>query len=193
MATEVSGSLGEVTGRIGRTLRAHRLAQGRSLSELARAAGLSKTILGRIEQGAGNPSVETLWRLATALRVPLGELLADPPGPRTRVLRARSGEPLRAESGLAAWLVHAEGREHRSELFDLELAAGVEHAGTPHLPGTEELVLCLAGRVVAGAVAEPVELGVGDAVHFAADVPHVYRGVGEARALDLVLYPGAAR
>ena len=52
-------------------------AQGMSLGDLARASGLSKTILARIEGGDGNPSVETLWRVSRALRVPLGALLAE--------------------------------------------------------------------------------------------------------------------
>ena len=56
--------------RIGRVIRAHRLAQGMSLGDLARASGLSKTILARIESGAGNPSIETLWRVSRALTLP---------------------------------------------------------------------------------------------------------------------------
>src|SRR3954451_1620733 len=109
--------------RIGRVVRARRAARGISVSELAREAGLSKTILARIEAGAGNPSMETLWRVSQALQVPLGSLLAEDPEPRVRVVRRGAGAPLRADAGLSAWLLHAEGREHRSEVFDLELPA----------------------------------------------------------------------
>ena len=62
----------DLNRRLGRTLRAHRLAHGSSLTELAKAFGLSKTILGRIEAGEGNPSIETLWRISQALALPLG-------------------------------------------------------------------------------------------------------------------------
>src|SRR5882757_5354793 len=110
--------LDALAGRIGSAVRELRLGQRWSLGDLARAAGLSKTILARIERGEGNPSVETLWRVSQALRVPLGALLTPAEQPRTRVIRARSAEPLRSESGMAAWLLHAEGRDHRSEVFD---------------------------------------------------------------------------
>jgi quercetin dioxygenase-like cupin family protein len=121
------------------------------------------------------------------------ELVGSPAAVRTRVIPARSGERLTAEaSGLSAWLMHAEPREHRSELFELGLPAGVEHAGTPHAPGTEEVVVCVAGRLAAGPASDPPVLGPGDAVHFAADVPHVYRALEDTSALNLMLYPWRA-
>ena len=112
--------------RIGRVIRAHRLAQGMSLGDLARASGLSKTILARIESGAGNPSIETLWRVSRALTLPLGTLLAEDEAPRVRAIPARTGEALAADAGMAAWLIHADGREHRSEVYEIAFEAGVE-------------------------------------------------------------------
>ncbi len=183
--------LDEVAARIGRVMRAQRTARGQSLGELARQTGLSRTILSRIEAGGGNPSVETLWKLASALQVPLGALVADDREPRVRAIRARSADTLTAESGMLAWLVHADGRERRSEVFELELATGVDQRSEPHLPGTEELVVCVRGRCAAGPAGREVELGEGDAVWFAADAPHVYRGLAHARALNVILYPPA--
>jgi transcriptional regulator with XRE-family HTH domain len=52
--------IGELSGRIGQAIRTHRLAQGLSVAEMARACGLSRSILTRIESGTGNPSIETL-------------------------------------------------------------------------------------------------------------------------------------
>src|SRR4051794_37636413 len=163
-----------LAGRIGAAVRELRLAQRWSLGDLGRAAGLSKTILARIERGDGNPSVETLWRVSRALRLPLGALLTPSAQPRTRVIPARSGEALRSASGMAAWLLHAEGREHRSEIFDIELPKGIDQRSEPHLAGTEELILCVKGRVSAGPYGEEADLGPGDAVWFHADVPHHY-------------------
>ncbi len=179
-----------LSARIGRSLRARRIASGMSMSELARASGLSKTIIGRIEAGSGNPSVETLWRIAHALAIPLGSLLAEEPEPRVRFVRARTGARLHADSGMQAWLVHAEGREHRSELFELSLPAGTEQRTGAHLPGTREVVVCIRGQLRAGPLGEEADLGPGDAVWFAADAPHRYVGLRDARALNWVLYGG---
>jgi XRE family transcriptional regulator, regulator of sulfur utilization len=189
--TGATDRLEALADRIGRVIRTHRAAQGRSLGDLARASGLSKTILARIEGGTGNPSVETLWRVSRALRIPLGSLLAEDQAPRIRAIPHGSGEKLHADSGMSAWLLHADGREHRSELFELAFAAGVEQRSEPHLPGVEELIVCVSGLMRAGPVGEQVELGPGDAVWFAADVAHAYAGLRDARALRWMLYPAA--
>ncbi len=181
-----------VARNIARVARTRRAAQNLSLGDLARASGLSKTILARIERGEGNPSVETLWRLSRALRVPLGELIAEDAGSVQHIAH-RSGEPLRADSGMRAWLVYADGRERRSELFELDLPSGVEQRSEPHLPGTEELVVCQRGRVLAGPLGDEAELGPGDAVRFAADAPHRYAGLEDGRALCWMSYAGSAR
>jgi transcriptional regulator with XRE-family HTH domain len=193
MATEADSGLGVLADRVGRVIRAHRAAQGRSLGDLARASGLSKTILARIEGGDGNPSLETLWRISRALRVPLGELLGEDEGPRVRVIRHGAGEELHADSGMSAWLLHADGRERRTEVFELRFDAGVEQRAEPHLPGTEELVVCTRGRMTVGPDGEAAELAAGDAVWFVADVAHRYAGVRDARALCWMLYPAALR
>lgn len=179
-----------MTRRIGETIRGHRRARGLSVGELARAAELSKSALARIEASGGNPSVETLWRLSRALGLPLGALLAEPPRPRVRVARAREDDPLRSVDGMSVWLLHAEGRAHRAEVYELELPAGVTRHGEPHLPGTDELLFCVAGRLRAGPVGGEQDLEAGDAVIFQADTAHVYEPIeGVARALNWVLYP----
>ncbi|MGI8711622.1 MAG: helix-turn-helix domain-containing protein [Solirubrobacteraceae bacterium] len=181
--------LGSVNLRIARVMRARRYVSGATLGELARASGLSKTILSRIENGHGNPSVETLFRIARALGLPLSALLAEDEAPRARVIRARSGPELHADSGMAAWLVHAQARGHHAELYELELPAGTEQRTAGHLPGTEELVICLKGRIRVGPVGEEVELCAGDAAWFRADAEHRYVSLRAARALNWIVTP----
>ncbi len=193
MATADATGLGLLADRVGRVVRAHRGAPGMSLGDLARASGLSKTILARIEGGDGNPSLETLWRISRALRVPLGELLGEDEGPRVRVVRHGAGEELHADSGMSAWLLHADGRERRTEVFELRFDAGVEQQAEAHLPGTEELIVCTRGRLRVGPAGEEVDLDAGDAVWFVADVAHGYAGVRDAQALCWMLYPVALR
>jgi transcriptional regulator with XRE-family HTH domain len=193
MATEDATELDVLADRVGRVIRSHRGVQGMSLGDLARASGLSKTILAKIEAGDGNPSLETLWKISRALRVPLGEVLGDDEGPRMRVIRHGAGEELHADSGMSAWLLHADGRERRTEVFELRFDAGVEQQAEPHLPGTEELVVCTRGRMRVGPADEQAELAVGDAVWFAADVAHGYAGLRDSRALCWMLYPAAQR
>src|SRR3954462_15283963 len=124
-ASNSDRDLGALAAQIGLAVRDLRLGQRWSLGDLARASGLSKTILARIERGDGNPSIETLWRGSRALDVPRGSLLSPPSGPRARAIPARSGQHISSDGGMDAWLLHAAGREHRSEMYDIELPRGV--------------------------------------------------------------------
>lgn len=181
-----------LAGRIGAAIAEHRDAHRWSLGELARTSGLSKTILAKIERGEGNPSVETLWRVSRALGVPLGALLSPPSRrPRVRAIPARSGQPIVSEAGMRAWLIDAAAQEHRSEVFDIELPRGTDQATDAHLPGTEEVIVCVKGRVRVGPYEQEVELGPGDAVWFTADVPHHYHALRDTRTLCYMIYPAA--
>jgi transcriptional regulator with XRE-family HTH domain len=70
----VAGLLQEV----GRRLRTRRSELGRTVKEVAMDAGLSLPYVANLENGRGNPTLDTLHRLASTLEVPLGELLAAP-------------------------------------------------------------------------------------------------------------------
>src|SRR5215471_15406730 len=83
---------------VGRNIHRLRAAAGLSLADLAAAGEISKTTLHGIEQGAGNPTLSTLWALATALRVPLGELLEPDETPVTVVVYAIEVDPVEQAS-----------------------------------------------------------------------------------------------
>jgi quercetin dioxygenase-like cupin family protein len=90
-----------------------------------------------------------------------------------------------------AWLIHTEGRALRCEVFELDLPQAADQRSGAHLPGTEEVIYCLSGRLSAGPVGQEVELGPGDAVWFVADGEHHYVGIEESRVLCWMLYAAA--
>lgn len=180
-----------IASQLARSVRAHRLARGLSLGELARRSGLSKTSLSNLESGVGNPSLETLWRLAHALDVSLGALLGETDPPRMFVVRAGGGTPVESESGLRGRLLVAEGSNRRTEVLEMELAPGVAYRSEAHAPGTEEFLVCTEGSLSAGPVDHEVELGSRDALRFPADGPHRYESEHGARALLVMSYSPA--
>jgi transcriptional regulator with XRE-family HTH domain len=187
---EAGAELLAVATRVAREIRAHREARGLSLSATAARAGLSKTILATIESGAGNPSLETLCRIAAALDVTVGTLLAEDDPPPTRLIRRAGGEWLSFESGVRGRLIHVDGRDRRLETLEMRLEPRKRYASRAHAPGTEELMICLSGALAVGPDGHEEHLDEGDALHFAADVPHTYRSEEGALALCCFTYPG---
>jgi transcriptional regulator with XRE-family HTH domain len=64
---------------LGRRVSAHRSQLGLSQTVIAKRAGLAASYLSRIENGKIFPTVPTAQKIATALRVPLSELLGPTP------------------------------------------------------------------------------------------------------------------
>lgn len=61
---------------VGRNLRRLRLARGISQEELAFQAGIDRTYMSGLERGVRNPTVLVLDRLAQALNVTIGDIVA---------------------------------------------------------------------------------------------------------------------
>lgn len=173
---------------IGANLRRLRAASGISLADLAAAGGISKTTLHGIEQGQGNPTMSTLWALATALHVPLGELL-DAPGPAVEITRSGDQRPRATGDAVSARLLHRIRLRGTVEVYDIAVSAATQRSAA-HLPGVEECMVITAGQVTSGPVDQPAELSAGDSIWFGAARPHVYRGdTPDSRAVLLMLYP----
>jgi transcriptional regulator with XRE-family HTH domain len=163
---------------------------GLTLAELASAADLGKSTLAQLESGKANPSVETLWALAAALRVPFARLIEDQ-RPPLRVVRARDVPPMRSSEapGWTGRLLTAGDRRGSFDLYALDLEAGAARHADAHHTGVVEHLVVVTGRLIAGPSDEPVELGAGDMVTFAADVPHMYEALEDCHLVLLMSYP----
>ena len=184
MSTDVDFLVRTVAGNIRRLRQEANL----TLAELAGAAGLGKSTLAQLESGKGNPSVETLWAIAAALRVPFGRLMEDD-RPSVTVVRAAEQPAVRStEGGQVGRLLAAAGRRGTFELYAMDIDGPARHADAHHA-GVVEYLLVVEGVVRAGPQSAPVELHPGDLLTFPGDVPHVYEGLPEAHYVLLMSYP----
>lgn len=173
-------------------MRRHRELHRQSLGELSRLTGLSKTSLARLEAGDGNPSLETLWKLAQALGLSIGQLLEAPEPEPARVLRSGEGPVVVSRFGMRGRLLQTVEDPHRTEVFELMLPAGARFEGPPHEAGTQELVHCVEGTVTCGPDDQPLDLAPGDTAYFDGTGAHFYAGGPQGgRALLVMRYPPA--
>ena len=171
-------------------VRALRMDAGLTLADLAGAAGLGKSTLAQLESGKANPSVETLWAIAAALRVPFARLVEEE---RTalRVVRASDVPPMHSAEapGWAGRLLAASHGRGTFDLYTLDIDEGSVRNADPHHTGVVEHLIVVVGRLRVGPSTGPVELAAGDLVTFAADVPHVYEALETTHCVLLMAYP----
>ncbi|MFC3688764.1 helix-turn-helix domain-containing protein [Aquipuribacter hungaricus] len=178
----------DLAAAIGGRVRRERQARRWTLDQMASATGVSRRMLVSVEQGAANPSVGTLLRVAEALGVGLPALVEPPATGPVQVTRHGGGATLwTSEAGGRAVLVASTRAPGVVELWDWTLAAGDRYASRGHVPGTTELVHVLSGALTVEVDGAAHELAAGDAVAFPGDVDHAYAATGTGTGT-----PGAA-
>lgn len=66
-----------ISGRFGKTVRAHRFKAQLTQEDVAESAGLHPTYVGMVERGVRNPTLDAASRMAKALKLPLWELVKE--------------------------------------------------------------------------------------------------------------------
>lgn len=148
-----------------------------SLSEVARRSGLAKSTLSQLEAAVGNPSLETLWALSTALGIPVGRLMSVPDS-SVRLVRVGEGTPTKSEQAdYAVVLLSDDVTGVRRDIYRVTAQPGSVRRSRAHPPGTVEHVILCSGEAMVGPATEPVHLSSGDYMTYPADVAHVFEAL----------------
>lgn len=167
----------EMSAAVGARIREARQRQGMSLSALARAAGIGKATLSKLEAGERNPTVETLYALCGPLGVPLSTVVGE-----------TAGAQASAAGGMRTVLLDLRHLEDGStvEVFRLEFPKGARHTSPAHGPGVTEHLVVTAGTVRVR-MAKSVLITAGESTTWTSNRKHSYTAVGGPVEAVLVL------
>ncbi|MYM35164.1 helix-turn-helix domain-containing protein [Duganella sp. FT94W] len=178
---------------VGAALQRLRLARGLTLEDLSRIAGVSKSMLSQIEREKANPTIAITWRLANALGVQIGELLATAER-ETETIRVVEAHETPTLPGLhAGYVLRILGPlelASKYEWYELTLSPGGELASQGHDPGAQEHLTLLHGSVELEVGSSKKKVKLGATARYPADQQHIIRNVGktEAKALMVVIH-----
>ncbi len=177
----------EVVALVGENIRRLRERAGLSLRELAARAAISTSTLSNLESGVGNPGVETLVNISSALEVPFSELVIRHE-PAVRLQRAGEGIVVQAaEARFTSRLLLVESGRSVTEVYEARMEPEGLYRAEPHLAGVTESIIVVGGRMRAGPAGAAAELRVGDRATFAADQLHTYQALAPSTRAILVL------
>jgi transcriptional regulator with XRE-family HTH domain len=161
---------------VAKNLRRLRTHKGLSLERLARASGVSRAMLSQIELARSAPTINTVWRIASALGVPFGALLGASEDQQPTVLRSEGAARLSSADGsfVSRPLFPFGQGPRKGELYELRLAGNGREQAAAHPPGTQENLVVASGRLILEAAGARYTLETGDAIVFSADVTHGY-------------------
>lgn len=161
---------------------------GLSMRGLAELCGLSPNTISLIERGATSPTVSTLHRLATALRVPISAFF-EKPGDEARVIHSRPGE--RSFSGSTSVVLESLGsglEAQNLQPFLVTLAPGADSGPGAMSHGGHELVYCLKGVLEYVIEGQSYALDAGESLLFQASLPHHWRNPGSEPSVFLLAF-----
>ena len=178
---------------VGAALQRLRLARGLTLEDLSRIAGVSKSMLSQIEREKANPTIAITWRLANALGVQIGELLATSEREleTIRVIDAHEKPTLPGHhAGYVLRILGPMELAGKYEWYELTLAPGGELASQGHDPGAQEHLTLLHGSVEIEVGNDKKKVKLGGTARYPADLQHIIRNAGktEAKALLVVIH-----
>jgi transcriptional regulator with XRE-family HTH domain len=159
---------------LGPVLRRARKHQQLTLQQVAERSELSVSYISQIERNLLTPSVGTLKRIAAALDIPTGQLIAPDSGAaRPMVTVLRKGQRKRVafpQSSISYELLMPDFRRRASALW-LVAKPGAE-SGPELTHEGEDIVIVLQGKLSVDVAGTWHELNAGDSICFNSELPH---------------------
>ncbi|MFG1780051.1 helix-turn-helix domain-containing protein [Micromonospora sp. NPDC049051] len=166
---------------LGDQLRDLRQQHSLTLRQLAAAADVSPALLSQIENGATDPSLATLRKLARVFDTSIAALFSEPDAPPVHISRPGSRSRLAAPPGQIAYDRLTPGRGDL-EVLEALLAPGDASSTEPWAHPSTECAIAVTGAVVAEIGGEKYELRTGEAITFDSRLPHLYRNASDEPA-----------
>lgn len=145
-----------------------------SLDKVSELTGVSKSMLGQIERGESSPSVSTLWKISTGLKISFTSLMTDV-HPEAEIINNRAGAPLTNDTEafqLFSVFPFEPGRNF--EILHIDLQPGAVSYSSPHEHGTEEFTLVYEGELTLHLQDHIYQIPAGHSIHYQADQKHCY-------------------
>lgn len=184
--TEESGASTDPVDGIGKRTAAYRVQRGMRVSDLARGAGVSPSLVSQIERGQSRPSVSTLFALAETLGLPVDAFFREQPDDTVtadtqptpapadpHVVRRAERVAVDIEGGVR-WERLTPNTLRDVEFLELVYGPGAQSSPALYRhPGTEMIVI-LSGRLDIHLGFDCYHLAPGDSMHFSSALPHRY-------------------
>jgi len=159
-----------------------------TLKILSEKSGVSKAMLSQIESDKVNPTISTVWKIATGLGVDINEL--------TRVVSVKNrnftltksdeiiiADPLEGEEGIQVKDLTSMDMVEDIEIFLMTFKKGKKLFSVPHFTGTEEFLTLLDGTITVTAGKNVIQMNKGDFLSYHSDIEHSIENTGDKKAV----------
>ena len=169
---------------LGQKIREYRQRRGISLRELGENTGLTAAFLSQLENDQTSPSINSLQKIATALRVPMFSFLDDD-AQTEEVVRAGQRKQLSFPEPYLTYEILTHNINHQIGAFLIHLMPGQTNKTQKLFSPTEEIVYILQGEMEIFLGERRYQLKVGDSIFYEGSQLMGFSSIGEEELIAI--------
>lgn len=150
-----------------------------SLSKLSELCGVSKVMLGQIERGESNPTINTIWKIASGLKIPYTTLIDEPVKADILIKKEDCAEQESLDNKYRVYCYFKSDTNRNFELFTVELDGKSSYESNAHGEKTQEYIIVYSGQLSLTVDNTNYVLNIGDSIVFDSSKPHSYVNLNE--------------
>lgn len=181
----------EINQIIAGNLKRLRMERHLSLGQLAELCKVSKVMLSQIERGDANPSVNTLWKIVSGLKVPYTAFMEQQETITVAVKKSEVAMQTDDDEHYRLFCYYPNTPQRNFELFQIELDAGHRYTSVGHCEKSQEYIMVVEGELSLTLEDTTHILQPNDAISFAASAKHTYASSGSKTLIATIVnyYP----
>ncbi|MDF2951437.1 MAG: DNA-binding protein [Anaerocolumna sp.] len=163
-----------ISQNVARNLKHIRKTRKMSLEDVAEQTGVSKSMLGQIERGESIPTVETLGKIVSGLRIPFTSLVN---AANTDIIIVNKDEllPFKSMEGEYEFYEYFPYEESRTfEIYMMQIYPNRKNISGGHGENTFEYLTVITGTLTLEADGKIYEIKEGDSIRFPTHGDHIY-------------------
>ncbi|HUM84181.1 MAG TPA: XRE family transcriptional regulator [Lachnospiraceae bacterium] len=177
----------EINEVIGANLKWLREKKKLSLGQLSELSGISKVMLSQIEKGTGNPTINTIWKIANGLQVSYSSLLEQ--HEQTVEIIKKKDIAVQDDEGYRIYCYYPTTPNRTFEMYQIEMEPGCCHESIGHSEISQEYIMVADGALTMDISGSEYELRKDDAIVFDASGKHIYYNrANKKNRLFLIIY-----
>ncbi len=159
---------------VGKRLKSTRQSRNMTLDAVSELTGVSKPMIGQIERGQSSPTVNTLWKIATGLKIPFSVFLQEHESEYT-VVDLQEENMISEENGkMRVYTLFSFDPSRNFEVFYIEFDSGCSHCSNKHDDCVEEYIFVIQGKLDMSLNGTKITLKEKQSIRFKANIPHSY-------------------
>lgn len=169
-----------ITQNVSRNLKRIRKSREMSLDDVAKQTGISKSMLGQIERGVSTPTVETLGKIVSGLRISFNSLISAAKNDVVLVSKEElTPSYVSGNTDYKAYEYFPYEEDRTFEIYQMDLEPNARYSSESHGDNTYEYLTVMSGTLIVKVDDQCFKVEEENSIRFPTNCRHEYINPGD--------------